>query len=176
MSKLSAEPWRWAGNLIYDPMDLPNRPLNSYLKITRTQLSSAPPGLAPDVPSVTRCPSDRSFGGGLPFYRQSGSSDFFNAYGQKHDPANGTNLLNGCRGRSPADIANSAKLIFACDYAGNYALALTEFGNQPAYKGPHEPGTAWGNAVFVDGHVSYVHLRETVANYWQGPDWTFRAE
>jgi prepilin-type N-terminal cleavage/methylation domain-containing protein/prepilin-type processing-associated H-X9-DG protein len=174
-SNLAAEPWRWAGNLVYSPIDLPTRPLNPYLKITKTQLS--PPGTtAPDVPSVTRCPSDRSFAGGLPFYRQIGSSYFFNVYGQKHDPATGANLINGVKAISPADVVHSEQVVFAADYAVNYALALTEYGNQPEFLGPHEPGTAWGNAVFVDGHVAWVHFSETVANYWQGPGWTMKAQ
>jgi prepilin-type N-terminal cleavage/methylation domain-containing protein len=72
----SAEPWRWAGNLIY-PQDLPTRPLNPYLKITKVSYSSITPQ-APDIPSVVRCPSDTmewSAGSGT-HYRTLGCSYF----------------------------------------------------------------------------------------------------
>ena len=52
----AAEPWRWAGNLIY-PEDLPTRPLNPYLRITEVSYSSTTLQ-APNIPSVARCPSD----------------------------------------------------------------------------------------------------------------------
>lgn len=167
MANPSAEPWRWAGNLINNPDDLPTRPLNPYLKITKTTLS---PGLAPDIPSVTRCPSDRSFAGGPSFYQQNGSSYFFNAYGQKNP------VMNGVKGIQPADVTLASKVVFACDFAANYALAATEYGSQPAYLGPHQPGTGWGNAVFVDGHVAWVHFAESTTSYYEGPDWTMVAQ
>jgi prepilin-type N-terminal cleavage/methylation domain-containing protein/prepilin-type processing-associated H-X9-DG protein len=170
MADAQGEPWRWAGNLLFNPIDLPTRPLNPYLKITHTAFSPGSPGLAPDIPSVTRCPSDRSFGGGPPFYRQEGSSYFFNAYGWKNP------TMNGVKGVPVADVTLAAKVVFASDYAANYALAATEYGYQPSYLGPHEPGSGWGNAVFVDGHVAWVHFKETTTDYWEGDDWTMVAQ
>jgi prepilin-type N-terminal cleavage/methylation domain-containing protein/prepilin-type processing-associated H-X9-DG protein len=170
------EVWRWAGNLIYDgsPTDLPTRQLNPYLKIGNvTYYSTAPSGYAPDIPSPTRCPSDRFQGVSL--YRMTGSSYYYNTRGQKIGGVN--NGLDGCCVRI-ADVAEPSKVVLASDYAINYAYALADgyFSPPPdLYKGPHQPGTAWGNAVFVDGHVAWVHFSETLANYWFGPDWTMKA-
>ena len=178
MASLSAEPWRWAGNLIYDPIDLPTRPLNPYLKITHTQLSSVGP-LAPDVSSVARCPSDRSYQGGPSWYQQIGTSYFFNVYGQKNPQINGLVKVNSAGaqvGVNPADVTKASIVVMACDYAAAYALTATEYGLYPAYLGPHQPGTGWGNAVFVDGHAAWVHFAETTASYYQGPDWTMVAQ
>ena len=178
VADLSAEPWRWAGNLIY-PNDLPTRPLNPYLKITHTQLSSVPPGLAPNISSVARCPSDRSYKGGPSWYQLIGTSYFFNVYGQKNPQINGLVKVNSAGqqvGVNPADVSKSSIVVMASDYAVNYALAATEYGSDPFYLGPHQPGTGWGNAVFVDGHAAWVHFAETTASYYQGPDWTMVAQ
>jgi prepilin-type N-terminal cleavage/methylation domain-containing protein/prepilin-type processing-associated H-X9-DG protein len=177
MASLAAEPWRWAGNLIYVPADLPTRPLNPYLKITHTQLSSVGP-LAPDIPSVARCPSDRSFQGGPSWYQQIGTSYFFNVYGEKNTVFDGlvyTNKDGKSFGVNPADVRRPSIAVMASDYAVNYALAATEYGFTPAYLGPHQPGTGWGNAVFVDGHAAWVHFAESTTSYYAGPDWTLIA-
>jgi prepilin-type N-terminal cleavage/methylation domain-containing protein/prepilin-type processing-associated H-X9-DG protein len=186
MGNPAAEPWRWAGNLINDPIDLPTRPLNPYLKITHTQLSSVG-ALAPDIPSVARCPSDRSYKGGPSWYQQLGTSYFFNVYGWKHNPSTGNTDFNGLvktvkntateiGGVNPAAVSNPSIAVLAADYAVNYALAATEYGSDPALLGPHQTDTGWGNAVFVDGHAAWVHFAESTTSYYQGPDWTMVAQ
>jgi len=165
----NSAPWRWAGNLLYSSLDLPNRPLNPYLKITQTALDTMAPGLAPDISSVMRCPSDRSFRGGPSYYQQAGTSYFFNDYGQKNP------TMNGLDGARIADVSQASKVVLAADYSINYGYAL-EYGVQPYWLGPHQPGSAWGNAVFVDGHVAWVLFGTTTTTYYQGPDWTLVAQ
>jgi prepilin-type N-terminal cleavage/methylation domain-containing protein/prepilin-type processing-associated H-X9-DG protein len=169
--------WRWAGNLTFDfsnPDDRPTRQLNPYLRIQNAPLYSQAPGnMAPDIPSPTRCPSDRYQG--VSFYRQIGSSYYYNTRGRKIGNAN--DGLDGCC-ITIADVVEPSKVIVACDYAINYAFMLADgYASPPpeTFKGPHQPGTTWGNAVFVDGHVSWIHLSETLDNYWFGPDWTMKA-
>src|SRR5207247_109303 len=81
IAKSSGDNQRWAGNLTYTDAgsdDRPTRPLNPYLRITNAP--QAPPAtLAPDISSVTRCPSDRSSNPDP--YRTSGSSYFYNVRG-----------------------------------------------------------------------------------------------
>ncbi len=168
------EMWRWAGNLIYDGggiNELPTRPLNPYLKVTHVNFySTTPSHLAPNIPSVARCPSDRMSGSS--FFQQVGSSYYYNNDGQKLN-----NAHNGLAGLAIADVVTPSKVILACDYAMNYAYSIADsYGVYPEYMGPHEPGTTWGNAVFVDGHVSWIHFGDTAANYYQGPDWTMVAK
>jgi prepilin-type N-terminal cleavage/methylation domain-containing protein/prepilin-type processing-associated H-X9-DG protein len=177
----SVEMWRWAGNLIYDSggaNDLPTRPLNPYLRITKVLRSSvAPQGFGPDVASVARCPSDRlqwhtggSSGGS--HFRSIGSSYYFNNDGMKIG-----SQANGLAGMAIADVTEPSKVVLASDFCVNYAYALADsYGTYPEYKGPHQPGTCFGNAVFVDGHVSWVHFSETAANWWQGDGWTMKAK
>jgi len=176
MASFLSEPWRWAGNLVYVPDDLPTRPLNPYLKITHTQLSNAG-SLSPNIPSVVRCPSDRSYGGGPSWYQQIGTSYFFNAYGMKH-PMNGlVGYTNGVYFLvNPANVSKASFVIMACDYAAAYGMTDAEYGSYPAYLGPHQPGTGWSNAVFVDGHAAWVHFKENSTEYWQGDDWTMVAQ
>jgi prepilin-type N-terminal cleavage/methylation domain-containing protein/prepilin-type processing-associated H-X9-DG protein len=167
--------WRWAGNLVYDIGGLDdhgNRPLNPYLKITKFYLySSAPSNLGPDIPSVVRCPSDRY--GGVSMFRMMGSSYYYNSRGSKIGGVH--NGLDGQDG-TITDVVNPSMVVMAADYAINYGESLAEYGDDNQLnKGPHDPGTTWGNAVFVDGHVSYIHFSETAANYYFGPDWTMVA-
>jgi prepilin-type N-terminal cleavage/methylation domain-containing protein/prepilin-type processing-associated H-X9-DG protein len=169
-----AEMWRWAGNLINDGggvNELPTRPLNPYLKITHVNYySTTPSHLAPDISSVTRCPSDRT--SGVNMYQNLGSSYYYNNDGQKIG-----NQLNGLAGLAIADVSTPSMVILAGDYVINYAYSIADgYGVYPEYMGPHEPGTTWGNAVFVDGHVSWIHFGDSAANYYQGPDWTMKAQ
>jgi prepilin-type N-terminal cleavage/methylation domain-containing protein/prepilin-type processing-associated H-X9-DG protein len=179
MGNPAAEPWRWAGNLISVPMDLPTRPLNPYLKITQVQFSNTG-SLAPNIYSVMRCPSDRSYQGGPSWYQMQGTSYFFNVYGQKNPHFNGLvktdNTGKEIGGVQAADVSNPSLVVMAADYAVNYALAATEYGYIPAQLGPHQPGTGWGNAVFVDGHAAWVHFAESTTTYYEGPDWTMVAQ
>jgi len=179
MGTPQAEPWRWAGNLINVPMDLPTRPLNPYLKITQVQLSSTGP-LAPNIYSVARCPSDRSYLGGPSWYQLQGTSYFFNVYGWKNPYFNGLVKTDSSGkeigGVDPADISKPSLVVMAADYALNYALGGVEYGYDPGQLGPHQPGTAWGNAVFADGHAAWVHFGEKTTSYYQGPDWTLIAQ
>jgi prepilin-type N-terminal cleavage/methylation domain-containing protein/prepilin-type processing-associated H-X9-DG protein len=174
LSTGSMEMWRWAGNLIFDTPpgadDRPSRPLNPYLKVTHVNVySTTPSHLAPNISSPARCPSDRL--GGLSMYQDVGSSYYFNNDGQKIG-----NQTNGLAGVAIADVDTPSKVVLAGDYALNYAFSLADsYGDYPQYKGPHQPGTAWGNAVFVDGHVSWVHFGESATSYYQGPDWTMKA-
>ena len=177
----STEMWRWAGNLIYDlgsPNDLPTRPLDPYLKIVNVlRYTVAPSHFGPDVASVARCPSDRlQWHDGTPsggsHFRSIGSSYYYNNDGMKI-----SGQTNGLAWVAIADVAEPSKVVLASDFCVNYAFALAEgYGTYPEYKGPHQPGTCWGNAVFVDGHVSWVHFSEVAANWWQGPDWTMKAK
>ena len=58
-----------------------------------------------------------------------------------------------------ADVVTPSKVVLAADYVLNYAYSIADgYGVYPEYMGPHEPGTTWGNAVFVDGHVSWIRL------------------
>jgi prepilin-type N-terminal cleavage/methylation domain-containing protein/prepilin-type processing-associated H-X9-DG protein len=169
----SEEMWRWAGNLIYDiggANDLPSRPLNPYLKVTQVNVySTTPSHLAPNISSPLRCPSDRE--GGLSMFQNVGSSYYFNNDGQKI-----ASQLNGLAGMAIADVVTPSKVILAADYGLNYAFSLADgYGDYPEYRGPHEPGTTWGNAVFVDGHVSWVHFGDTATTWYQGVDWTMVA-
>ena len=171
------EMWRWAGNLLYDSGstdDRPNRPLNPYLQIAKLyRASTLPGGKLPDIPSVTRCPSDRYKGGSQ--FQIEGSSYYFNARGTKLGGVH--NGLDGQDG-SLSDVVNPTLVIVACDFAMDYAEPLVEYGqNDPDKKGPHQRGTTWSNAVFVDGHVGYIHLCETGTTpcYYQGPNWTMKA-
>jgi prepilin-type N-terminal cleavage/methylation domain-containing protein/prepilin-type processing-associated H-X9-DG protein len=179
MGNPAAEPWRWAGNLISVPMDLPTRPLNPYLKITQVQLSNTG-SLAPNISSVMHCPSDRSYQGGPSWYQMQGTSYFFNVYGWKNPYFNGLvrtdNTGKEIGGVETADVSKPSLVVMAADYAVNYALAATEYGYDRGQLGPHQPGTAWGNAVFVDGHAAWVHFAETTDSYYQGPDWTMIAQ
>ena len=174
LSTGSEEMWRWAGNLIYDTPpgadDRPSRPLNPYLKISRVNVySTTPTHLAPNIPSPVRCPSARL--DGLSLFQEVGSSYYFNNDGQKIG-----NQLNGLAGMAIADVVTPSKVVLAADYVLNYAYSLADgYGDYPQYKGPHEPGTTWGNAVFVDGHVSWVHFGDSATSYYQGPDWTMAA-
>ena len=171
------ETWRWAGNLIYDlpnPNDLPDRPLNSYLTIVELhRYSTLTNHTLPDIVSVVRCPSDHYNGGSM--FQSVGSSYYYNSRGTKVGGVH--NGLDGQDGTA-ADVRKPALVVLACDYAVNYAYGLYEYNaNDLAMKGPHRPSTTWGNAVFVDGHVSYVHFCETGTSpgYYQGPDWTMKA-
>lgn len=166
------EMWRWAGNLVYDGgglNELPTRPLNPYLKITHVNFySTTPSHLAPNISSVVRCPSDRL--SGLSMYQNVGSSYYFNNDGQK------IGQLNGLAGMAIADVATPSKVVLAGDFVINYAYSLADgYGNYPEYKGPHQPGSTWGNAVFVDGHVSWIYFGDSASFYYQGPDWTMKA-
>ncbi|HVM61124.1 MAG TPA: DUF1559 domain-containing protein [Verrucomicrobiae bacterium] len=170
------EEWRWAGNLLYS-FDRPTRPLNPYLRIKNVTYTP-PSSYAPDIASPARCPSDRfqwvnigagSSGGS--HFRMVGSSYYYNNDGMK---VNGQS--NGLAFMRMADVAQPALVVVACDYAINYAYALANgYGVYPEYKGPHVPGSCWGNAVFVDGHVGWVHFSETQDSWYQGPDWTMKA-
>jgi len=171
------ETWRWAGNLIYDvpnPNDLPDRPLNHYLKIVDLYLySKLPSHTLPDIVSVVRCPSDCYNGGSM--FQLFGSSYYYNSRGTKVGGVH--NGLDGQDG-TIATVRNPSLVVSAGDYAVNYAYALYEYNdNEPSLKGPHRPSTTWGNAVFVDGHVSYIHFGETGTSpdYYQGSDWTMKA-
>ena len=178
----SADNVRWAGNLTFDGAgsdDRPTRPLNPYLRITNAPLASqAPNGLAPDISSVTRCPSDRSSDPNA--YRTSGSSYFYNARGNGTDLGDVGNGLDGA-GCNLSGVVEPSKVVMACDYA----IFFTYFyglgvGPQPQWRGPHQPGTGWGNAVFVDGHVSFVlfhgeDIFDYFSQWWYGPDWTLKA-
>jgi prepilin-type N-terminal cleavage/methylation domain-containing protein/prepilin-type processing-associated H-X9-DG protein len=167
------EMWRWAGNLIYDGAglnELPTRPLNPYLKVTHVSyFSTTPSHLAPNISSPLRCPSDRL--SGVSLYQDVGSSYYYNNDGQKIG-----GQLNGLAGIGIADVATPTTVILAADYVINYAYSIADgYGVYPEYKGPHEPGTTWGNAVFVDGHVCWIHFGDSAANYYKGPDWTMKA-
>jgi prepilin-type processing-associated H-X9-DG protein len=37
------------------------------------------------------------------------------------------------------------------------------------------PSATWGNAVFVDGHVAWVHFDETGKHWWEGDGWNMQA-
>jgi len=127
--------------------------------------------LAPDIASPTRCPSDHFQGGS--HYRNVGSSYYYNARGQKVGANNG---LDGATCTLTA-VTEPAKVVLACEYAVNYAFAISDgYGTHPEYLGPHQPGTAWGNAAFVDGPVAWVHFNGSGANWYFGPDWTFKAQ
>jgi len=170
---------RWAGNLTYGGAgsdDRPTRPLNPYLRITNAPLAP-PAALAPDISSVTRCPSDRFSDPNT--YLNSGSSYFYNVRGNVTDYGDVGNGLDGA-GCMITAIVDPAKVLMAFDYAIIYGYHIGGgFGPQPEWKGRHQPGTCWGNAVFVDGHVSYVHFGGDTgfsADFWyQGPDWTLIA-
>lgn len=172
------EMWRWAGNMVHDipgtADDRPTRPLNPYLGVKNVFLySQVPSGILPNIGSVVRCPSDRLADyGGQSHFQSIGTSYFFNNNGRKN-PANAAHGLKGLR---VTDVVNPAKVVLAADYAVHYAIALSEgYSNIKNYRGPHEPGTTWGNAVFCDGHVAWVHFSETTASYWEGADWTLLA-
>ena len=38
------------------------------------------------------------------------------------------------------------------------------------------PSATWGNAVFVDGHVAWVHFNETGKHWWEGDGWNMQAQ
>lgn len=167
--------WRWAGNLTWATAvtcdDRPGRQLNRYLRITNAPLSP-PATLAPDVSSPVRCPSDRILNG-QGSYKIHGSSYSYNCDGYKI--ANANNGLDGATCiiddvRTPSDVLMSA------DYAIQYAYWIGDgYGTVPGWKGPHQPGTTWGNGVFVDGHASWLHFDETGTKWWAGTDWTMVA-
>jgi prepilin-type N-terminal cleavage/methylation domain-containing protein/prepilin-type processing-associated H-X9-DG protein len=175
MLQAQAEPWRWAGTLLFDggtTDDRPDRPLNPYLGIgTKLLYSSAAGHNAPNVPSVTRCPSD-IYSSADSQYRAWGNSYFFNAYGRH-------SVGNGLRGLRPTRILNPAsQVVLASDYAFNYSLACADYGTSPtymSYKGPHQLKTTWGHAVFADGHVAWLHFKEDATEYWHGDGWTWEA-
>jgi prepilin-type processing-associated H-X9-DG protein len=177
----AAEPWRWAGNLVNDNAptdDRPTRLLNPYLRIVKVNYTTGGTyHMAPNITSVARCPSDNqklfTGPGGVRAtqYEVQGTSYFFNAYGKKHpDPGNGLKQVK------LGNVSNPSVVIIASDFCFNYSLAGSEFGYYPELKGPHQPGTCWGNAVFVDGHVNYVHFKEDATEYWHGDGWTWEAK
>lgn len=173
-----SEVWRWAGNMTGDTSgsdDRPTRQLNPYLGLRNAPLqSSLPGGRAPNVACVTRCPSDRFQGGS--HYQNVGSSYYYNTRGRKIGGNN--DGLDGAT-CTISQVVEPAKVIVACDFAINYAYAIADgYGTFPDYQGPHERGTAWGHAVFVDGHVAWVHFGENASgsNYWCGAGWTMKAK
>lgn len=170
LQSTAAEPWRWAGNLIFN-WEGTTRPLNSYLGIKRVTYSSAMTPFAPDIQSVVRCPSDNmnwAPGTGTHYFSL-GSSYFYNAYGK------GIGGLNGLKGLEVTKVRNPSEVVLACDWTYDVSFALASYGNVYV-KGPHELGTTWGHAVFVDGHVSWIHFSETATQFWQGDGWTMIAQ
>jgi len=170
------EVWRWCGNMIFDggnPNDLPNRPLNPYLQLKQLYKYSTLPNLVlPNIPSVARCPSDRYQGGS--WFQVMGSSYYYNSRGTKAGGVH--NGLDGQDG-TIADVRDPSTVVMACDFCINFSYSLYEYGAIDLdMKGPHEPRTTWGNAVFVDGHVRFIHYCETGTSpcYYQGSDWTMK--
>lgn len=167
----AAEVYHWAGNMTTaggaGDDDRPTRPLNPYLHIVNAPLN--PPAiLAPDIASPVRNPSDSSYNGGPSHFQQLGTSFWFNAWGRKNP------TKNGLKGMRIADVSKPSLVVVACDYVVNYGFSKAEWGSETP-KGPHEPGTTWGHAVFVDGHAAWVHFSESAASYYKGSDWTMEA-
>ena len=81
-------------------------------------------------------------------------------------------MWNGAFNVIDAHITNASTAVFVGDYAFNYGMGGKEYGVNPLYLGPHQPGTAWGNAGFLDGHASWVHFKEDINSYWYGDNWT----
>jgi prepilin-type N-terminal cleavage/methylation domain-containing protein/prepilin-type processing-associated H-X9-DG protein len=178
----SADNQRWAGNLTGDAVpsdDRPTRPLNPYLRITNAPLASqAPNSLAPDISSVARCPSDRSSAPNA--YRTSGSSYFYNVRGNTDLNSGGIGTGLDGAGCNLSGVVEPSKVVMAADYALAYALHIANGdGLLPEFRGPHQPGTCWGNALFVDGHVSFTHFGGDTGYagswWWEGSDWTLKA-
>lgn len=174
------ETFRWAGNLTFNyggnNSDLPTRPLNPYLGGLNAPLSP-PAATAPDITSVMQCPSDRRkiWYGPATCYEEEGSSYWFN---DRVNPQPG--VVNASPpsldGIPLGAIANPSKVIMAADYAVDYAFNFIQGYGPYSWKlGPHTPGDSWGNAVFVDGHVSFVHFKQSANDWYEGEDWTLAA-
>src|SRR5262249_3400589 len=121
--------WRWAGNLTDNTGDgLTNRLLNSYLQIARTAASSP----APDIASVTRCPSDHFQG--LSQYQSQGTSYFYNSRGEglfatRHEGLDGADC-------TVERVVNPSRVVMAADYSIYYVYAIAgSIANDPTWKG-----------------------------------------
>jgi prepilin-type N-terminal cleavage/methylation domain-containing protein/prepilin-type processing-associated H-X9-DG protein len=178
LTHLSSEGWRWAGNLTYAldwADDRPMRPLNPYLNITNTVISTTGKQ-APDIASPTRCPSDV-----YPYwnngyvkignhYRTYGTSYYYNALGSV------VPTHNGLKGITLSEVRRAAEVVLSCDYAVTYAKGLSEGSVLYHYLGPHDSERPWGNCVFVDGHVSWVLFNDSGVDWWEGEGYTFVAQ
>ena len=197
-ASVSGEGGRWMGNLTYTMShadDRPIRPLNPYLNITPGNAPHYPPGVgdnhfAPDIASPCRCPSDRKplYEGGYGVsgsnYEIHGSSYGFNTMGRgvlAGDPRPGWG--DGLKGLRTSDVRNVGEVLLSGDYAWGYGLAAVTWPPSEAkYRarsfGPHEPGTTWGNGLFVDGHVSWVYFDDIgdPDSFWYGDGWTLVAQ
>jgi prepilin-type processing-associated H-X9-DG protein len=74
-----------------------------------------------------------------------------------------------------ADVQKSSLVVLASDWTYDCSFAMATYGNVYV-KGPHQLGTTLAHALFVDGHVNWVHFSENASQYWQGDDWTMEAQ
>lgn len=173
--------WRWAGNLLmhypqYGSSDLPDRPLNQYLDITETVIAPDESGHAPDVSSPTRCPSDKAQvmwdhnGDPATQYESMGTSYIYNYWQQANT---GWSLYQ----HKLSDVGQAANVVVAADFSMCYSINWwSQAQSFPMYIGPHDLQLPWGNACFVDGHVSWVLFGDNQADALEGDDWTLRVE
>ena len=171
--------WRWAGNMLFDyshAMDLPDRPLNPYLGITETVIApTASREVVPDVSSPTRCPSDNERVWGDEYYRpatiyESGGTSYYFNYAHY-------NTDWGLWERKMSDVSQPADVVAAADFAMAYSVGWTYLPSPYApFIGPHDRQRPWANAVFVEGHVSWILFGENPADALDGDGWTLKLD
>ncbi|HZM05644.1 MAG TPA: prepilin-type N-terminal cleavage/methylation domain-containing protein [Candidatus Saccharimonadales bacterium] len=164
----------WGGKLgsEADVVVTPFRFLNPYIS-----KDSAVTTNDTGVTMLFDCPSDN---GGLAgswavnrkprIYDCFGSSYLYNSSDNNNDATAGLML------RKESDIRRPSKIIVVNDYSMNcyfdYLVDDAEVFQYVYWHNPKQLG--WGNALFVDGHISYqqaVILNKT--NFQSGPTWSF---
>ena len=168
--------WRTQGTITFE-IDQGERPLNSYLEITDVIDNPARTEPAPDVMSQARCPSDRlpitEFGQPyFTWYEMLGNNYYFNinlAYESLYD-------------KRLIEIRSPSTTILNCDHTVDFGYSTWAHMHTRFYLlGPHQPGTGWSNAAFVDGHVEFIRLQDdwdeaSVGNWLKGDGWSLIVE
>jgi prepilin-type N-terminal cleavage/methylation domain-containing protein/prepilin-type processing-associated H-X9-DG protein len=119
------------------------------------------------------CPSDNGAARGVwrprkpTVYENFGSSHFYNASANSNDGSLGLMLRKG------SDVRHPGKIILASDFSFN---AYFDYGRTSAVFNymywHHTTKLGYGNVLFVDSHVSYLHA-EPQPDFQRGPDWSF---
>jgi len=158
----------WAGKrgVVSGYTEAIERPLNTYAGFNAVPTTSSAGPL-----ETFRCPADVGGEKGVvgtltpTIWDQLGWSYFYNA------GANSNASTLGLHGKRIDQVANPSLTINAndmsfSDYLGNLDPLRYSFWHR-------ETENAWGNVLFIDGHVTFLHATRTSPTYQSGDGWTF---
>ncbi len=74
-------------------------------------------------------------------------------------------------GKKPSQVKRPSSVIFANEFP--FAVYWLDYNPFSTWYWHNRTELGWGNVLFVDGHVSYLHATNWNPNWYSGEGWTF---